>query len=350
MRSQISTKICLQRSSTASERYCSCWNLRYCPLTEACCSEICRNAKNDEKEHVHKHFFEAYFALPFILTSKNPPLAMATTITSPPIQGNKPGFSLLDPIPPPSGRDLFIAENKATINEAAKLEHKKCGVNHHYHAAIFQFKSKEFFDAMSSAKKEEWNKQARKMEVGQDIYQWVYFLLHQWHFHLLVRNQLWLAYEMTCTLNSLIGNGPCQISNASLTLFFGYQDKNENIQLGRYVVINLSRFQQFEINYLCQCFVSNRWLCSFQWWRDMRQYCGKLGELHQIYPMYVFNFLNWIIQPEHALDNRSPERKKANVHQFPATTPPVFPDFSDATPVEELRTMVKEFLELQWGE
>lgn len=82
----------------------------------------------------------------------------------------------------------------------------------------------------------------------------------------------------------------------------------------------------------------------------MGQYHGKLGELHQIYPMYVLNFLDWIIQPEHTLDNRSPECKKANVHQFLATTPPVFPDFSDATPVEELRTMVKEFLELQWGE
>ncbi|SJL15926.1 uncharacterized protein ARMOST_19434 [Armillaria ostoyae] len=255
-----------------------------------------RNAKNDEKERVHKRFFEAYFALPFIPTSKNPPLAMATTATSPPVQGDKPGFSLLDPIPPPSGRDLFIAENKATINEAAKLERKKRGVNHHHHAAIFQSKSKEFFDAMSSAEKEEWNKRARNMEVGQDIYQ----------------NQLRLAYEMTCALNSLIGNGPRQIGNASLTLFFGYRDENENIQLG-----SVSSATD-------GCALFN----DEEAWDNIVE--------------------SWVNYTKSIPYNRPPERKKVNAHQFPATSPPVFPDFSDATPVEELRTMLKEFFELQW--
>ncbi|KAK0243562.1 hypothetical protein EDD85DRAFT_786462 [Armillaria nabsnona] len=217
------------------------------------------NARNDEKERVHKHFFEAYFALPFIPTSKNPPLAKATTTTSPPIQGDKPGFSLLNPIPPLSGRDLFIAENKATINEAAKLERKN-----------------------ADAEKEEWNKRARNMEVGQDIYY-------------------------------LIGNGPHQIGNASLTLFFGYRDKNENIQLG-----SVSSATD-------DCALFN----DKEAWDNIVE--------------------SWVNYTKSIPYNRPPEHKKANVHQFPATTLPVFPDFSDATPIEELRTMVKEFLELQWA-
>ncbi|KAK0236865.1 hypothetical protein EDD85DRAFT_952835 [Armillaria nabsnona] len=135
------------------------------------------------------------------------------------------------------------------------------------------------------------------MEVGQDIYQ----------------NQLQLAYEMTCALNSLIGNSPHQIGNASLMLFFGYRDENKNIQL-RSVSLATDGCALFN---------------NEEAWDNIME--------------------SWVNYTKSIPYNQPPECKKANAHQFLATTLPVFLDFSDAMPVEELRTMVKELLELQWA-
>ncbi|PBK88443.1 hypothetical protein ARMGADRAFT_1084766 [Armillaria gallica] len=194
-------------------------------------------------------------------------------------------------------KDLFIAENKTKINEAAKLEHEKCRVNHHHHTTIFQYKSKEFFDAMSSAEKKEWNKQVRDMEVGQDIYQ----------------NQHRLAYEMTCILNSLIGDGPHQVGNASLTLFFGYRDKHENIQLGS----------------VSSATDGSALFNTEESWDGVMD--------------------SWVKYTKTIPYNCPLNCKNAHTLEHPPSGPPVFPDFNDAMPAEELKKIVKEFVKLQWA-
>lgn len=70
-----------------------------------------------------------------------------------------------------TGHDLFIADQKATINTAVKEEHNKRGLDHHHHAALFQAKCKSLYDVISDEEKEMWSAQAKEMEVGQDIYQ-----------------------------------------------------------------------------------------------------------------------------------------------------------------------------------
>ncbi|PBK82729.1 hypothetical protein ARMGADRAFT_1038398 [Armillaria gallica] len=48
-------------------------------------------------------------------------------------------------------------------------------------------------------------------------------------------------------------------------------------------------------------------------------------------------------------NNHPPNCKNANTLEHLPSDPPVFPDFDDAMLAEELRKIVKEFVELQWG-
>ncbi|KAK0467550.1 hypothetical protein IW261DRAFT_1426489 [Armillaria novae-zelandiae] len=139
------------------------------------------NAKNDEKEHLHKWFFNAYMALPFLPTSSNtclsaslPGVPMAPTID----QAETSKFSLLNPIPMPTGRNLFLAEQKEEINVA-------------------------IYDALSEEEKGLW-----------------------------AGNQHRLIYELTCLLNGLIGLGANQVGHAAFTLLWGFCDENKMVQLG----------------------------------------------------------------------------------------------------------------------
>ncbi|PBK60415.1 hypothetical protein ARMSODRAFT_1026606 [Armillaria solidipes] len=128
-----------------------------------------RNAKNDKKEHLHKHFFDTYFALPFIptsTTSATPAPAINPAIA----QTDKSSLSLLNPVAAPTGHDLFIADQKATINVAVKEECNKQGLDHRHHVALFQAKCKSLYNVMSDEEKETWSTRAKEMEVGQDVY------------------------------------------------------------------------------------------------------------------------------------------------------------------------------------
>ncbi|KAK0231847.1 hypothetical protein EDD85DRAFT_793517 [Armillaria nabsnona] len=134
-----------------------------------------RNAKNDEKEHLHKHFFDAYFSLPFIPTSTTS--VMPSPAINPAIaQTDKSSLLLLNPVAAPTGCDLFIADQKAMINA-------KC---------------KSLYDAISDKEKETWSVRAKEMEVGQDVYQ----------------------------------SDANQVGNATFTLLWGFHDKHENVQFG----------------------------------------------------------------------------------------------------------------------
>lgn len=86
-------------------------------------------------------------------------------------QTDKSSLSLLNPMAAPTGRDLFIADQKATINVAVKEECNKRGLDHRHHAALFQAKCKSLYDAISDEEKETWSVRAKEMEVGQDVYQ-----------------------------------------------------------------------------------------------------------------------------------------------------------------------------------
>ncbi|KAK0207416.1 hypothetical protein IW262DRAFT_1302761 [Armillaria fumosa] len=121
----------------------------------------CWNAKNNKKECLHKQFFDVYFALPFIPTSNNShPTAMLALSNVHTLTGGKgmTVISLLDPVPPPSGHDLFIEANKAKINAAVKAECDECGLGNRHHATLFQSKCKEFYDSIRDEEKQKWSK------------------------------------------------------------------------------------------------------------------------------------------------------------------------------------------------
>ncbi|KAK0471045.1 hypothetical protein IW261DRAFT_1671558 [Armillaria novae-zelandiae] len=177
------------------------------------------NAKNDEKEHLHKWFFNAYMALPFLPTSSNTCLlaSLPGVPTVPTIdQAETFKFSLLNPVPMPTGHNLFLAEQKEEINIAVREEQTRRGLDHRQHAALFQARCKQIYDALSEEEKGLWARQAKEMEVGQNMYQ----------------NQCHLIYELTCLLNGLIGLGVNQVGHAAFTLLWGFRDKNETVQLG----------------------------------------------------------------------------------------------------------------------
>ncbi|KAK0466513.1 hypothetical protein IW261DRAFT_1574501 [Armillaria novae-zelandiae] len=262
-----------------------------------------RNAKNDKKEHLHKRFFNAYMALPFLPTSSDtclsaslPGVPMAPTTD----QAETSKFLLLNPVPMPTGRDLFLAEQKEEINVAVHEEQTRRGLDHRQHAALFQARCKQIYDALSEEEKGLWAGRAKEMEVGQNIYQ----------------NQRRLIYELTCLLNRLIGPGVNQVGHAAFTLLWGFRDENETVQLGS-VSSTPDQILCFpDVDQAMWDGITNDWTA----------YC----------PQNIPHTLN-----------RSAKRQNATQFDHPASLS--FPSFTEETSVSDLRVMVKTFWEQQWS-
>ncbi|KAK0463435.1 hypothetical protein IW261DRAFT_1624451 [Armillaria novae-zelandiae] len=193
-------------------------------------------------------------------------------------------FLLLNPIPMPTGRDLFLAEQKEEINVAVCEEQTRRGLDHRQHAALFQARCKQIYDALSEEEKGLW-----------------------------AGNQRRLIYELTCLLNGLIGPGANQVGHAAFTLLWGFRDENETVQLGS---VSSASDQ-------ISCFPD---VDQAMWdgiTDDWTAYCTQNIPL-----------------------NRSAKRRNATQFDPPASSS--FPSFTEETSVSDLRVMVKTFWEQQW--